>query len=255
VAVSPDGASVYVANVAGDTVSQYDVGEGGALSPKFTPTVPASQPQGVAISPNGKSVYVTNADTATVSRYNVSADGSLSAKNLPTVAAGTEPGALAASPDGRSVYVANTGGNSISQYDVGSFGMLSPKSRANISLGVSPRGIAVSPNSKSVYVTSFGGVSQFSVGAGGRLSPMPGHCERRPRCARGGGEPGWEVRLRRERGRSLGLPVRRASGRCTLAQDPADGANGGFRGRRRCEPRRQVRLRHGQPTAWCCSST
>ena len=41
VAVSPDGRSVYVANAIGDTVSQYDVGAGGALQPKTPATVAA----------------------------------------------------------------------------------------------------------------------------------------------------------------------------------------------------------------------
>jgi len=33
VAVSPDGKSVYTVNSGSDTVSQYDIGRGGALSP------------------------------------------------------------------------------------------------------------------------------------------------------------------------------------------------------------------------------
>ena len=40
-AVSPDGESVYVANGASNSVSQYDVGAGGALSPKSPATVAA----------------------------------------------------------------------------------------------------------------------------------------------------------------------------------------------------------------------
>jgi DNA-binding beta-propeller fold protein YncE len=39
IAVSPDGSGVYVANNSDSTVSQYDIGAGGALSPKATPTV------------------------------------------------------------------------------------------------------------------------------------------------------------------------------------------------------------------------
>jgi DNA-binding beta-propeller fold protein YncE len=50
-AVSPDGSSVYVANVLSDNVSQFDVGSGGALSPKSPPTVAAGRfPGGVAVS-------------------------------------------------------------------------------------------------------------------------------------------------------------------------------------------------------------
>ena len=60
-AVSPDGGSVYVTNVGDDSVSQYDVGAGGALSPKSPATVAAGDgPYGVAVSPDGGSVYVAN---------------------------------------------------------------------------------------------------------------------------------------------------------------------------------------------------
>jgi hypothetical protein len=51
VAVSPNGASVYVANYNGNSVSQYDVGASGALAPKSPATVSAgSAPAGVAVS-------------------------------------------------------------------------------------------------------------------------------------------------------------------------------------------------------------
>ena len=61
VAVSPDGGSVYVANPTSDNVCrQYDVGAGGALSPKSPATVAAGAIlRGVAVSPDG-GVYVTN---------------------------------------------------------------------------------------------------------------------------------------------------------------------------------------------------
>ena len=59
--MSPDGGSVYVTNFDGDSVSQYDVGAGGALSPKSPATVAAGiVPLGVAVSPDGGSVYVAN---------------------------------------------------------------------------------------------------------------------------------------------------------------------------------------------------
>ena len=61
--MSPDGGSVYVANGSG-SVSQYDVGAGGALSPKSPATVAtAGFANGVAVSPDGGSVYVTNGTT------------------------------------------------------------------------------------------------------------------------------------------------------------------------------------------------
>jgi DNA-binding beta-propeller fold protein YncE len=53
--------SVYVTNYGGGSVSQYDVGPGGALSPKSPATVPAGRfPERLAVSPDGGSVYVAN---------------------------------------------------------------------------------------------------------------------------------------------------------------------------------------------------
>ena len=90
VAVSPDGGSVYVANAASDSVSQYDVGAGGALAPKSPATVAAGDvPFGVAVSPDGGSVYVANVSGDNVSQYDVGAGGALSPKSPATVAAGT----------------------------------------------------------------------------------------------------------------------------------------------------------------------
>src|SRR5206468_12962229 len=99
------------------TVSQYDVGPGGRLSPKAPPTVAAHDgPAAIAISPDGKNVYVANGgrdfvgdSDDLVSQYDVGPGGRLSPKDPPTVAAGYDPLGIAMSPDGRSVYVANSG--------------------------------------------------------------------------------------------------------------------------------------------------
>jgi 6-phosphogluconolactonase (cycloisomerase 2 family) len=145
VAVSPDGGSVYVANLGGG-VSQYDVGAGGALTAKSTPTVTAGDgPEGVAVSPNGGSVYVTNQFSNNVSQYDVGAGGALAAKSPATVTAGTNPLGVAVSPDGGSVYVANVGSGNVSQYDVGAGGALAAKSPATVPAAPAAFGIAVRP--------------------------------------------------------------------------------------------------------------
>src|SRR4029450_11858719 len=62
VAVTPDGRSVYVTNIAANTVSQYDVDPAtGTLSGKAPPTVPTGTgPRGIAVSPDGRNAYVAN---------------------------------------------------------------------------------------------------------------------------------------------------------------------------------------------------
>ncbi|MBV8947491.1 MAG: beta-propeller fold lactonase family protein, partial [Solirubrobacterales bacterium] len=203
IAVSPDGKSVYVtnsgANGAGG-VSQYDVGPGGALTPKAVPTVAAGVvPAGIAVSPDGKSVYVTNSGAngaGGVSQYDVGPGGALTPKAVPTVAAGVVPAGIAVSPDGKSVYVANSGANGaggVSQYDVGPGGALTPKAAPTVAGGNGPYGIAVSPDGHSVYVTNqyangADGISQYDVGPGGALSPKAA-----PTVAAGNGPAGIAV--------------------------------------------------------------
>ena len=186
IAVSADGKSVYVANADSDGpggISEFDVGSGGALTPKATASVAGGdRPAAIAVSPNGAGVYVTNSDTdgvGGISQYDVGAGGALSPMATVTVAAGDGPIAIAVSPDGRSVYVANVstdGAGGVSQYDVGAGGTLTPKSNPTVPGGSQPEAIAVSPDGKSVYVANAdtdgaGGVSQYDVGAGGALSP------------------------------------------------------------------------------------
>jgi hypothetical protein len=152
VAVSPDGHSVYVVNASSNTVSQYNVGAGGRLSPKSPATVAAvSNPGQVAVSPGGDSVYVTNRavghdDHGWISQYNVGAGGKLSPKSpaaLPS--ADTDPIAVAVRPDGKSVYVTNNISGNVSQFNVGAGGKLSPKTPATVGAGNAPSQVVVTP--------------------------------------------------------------------------------------------------------------
>src|SRR6185295_16732240 len=145
VAVSPNGASVYVTNFGANSVSQYDVGAGGGLTPKSPATVGAGNgPRAVVVSPNGASVYVVNNGDSNVSQYDVGAGGGLTPKSPATVAAGSSPWVVAVSPNGASVYVTNNGDGNVSQYDVGAGGALTPKSPATVAAGTNPQGVTVS---------------------------------------------------------------------------------------------------------------
>jgi YVTN family beta-propeller protein len=125
-------------------------------------------------------VYVTNqAEGGTVSQFDA-IGGPLLPLTPATVPAGAYPTGLAVSPDGKSVYVANQFSDTVSQYDVGAGGTLSPKTPATVAGGQHPVSVAISPDGKQVYVADFiginpnppGTVSQYSVGAGGTLTPL-----------------------------------------------------------------------------------
>jgi DNA-binding beta-propeller fold protein YncE len=172
--------SVYATNAGGPTISQFDIGAGGLLSPKSPATVatggfPAAF--SIVASPDGRSVYVANNVGHTISQYTVGLGGVLVPKTPATVPAGAGPVGIAVSPDGKSVYVANFApAGTISQYDVGPGGALSPKTPATVATGAEAESIAIGTDGSSVYVTSddpstAGTIWQYDVGPGGRLSP------------------------------------------------------------------------------------
>lgn len=198
IVVSPDGKSVYVANEGvlvgepddeGASVSQYDVGVDGTLSPKSPPWINScgSLAPNLAISPDGKSVYVpTGGDCSDIRQYDVGANGALSRKTPWEVEPDIDsnPIAVAVSPDSRSVYVTDPSGDSqVLQYDADASGALSPKSPPSVVAApgfVFLPDIDVSPDGRSVYVVEdestsqgpdVGRVLQYNVDSRGKLSP------------------------------------------------------------------------------------
>jgi DNA-binding beta-propeller fold protein YncE len=172
--------SLYVSDFFGATVSQYDIGAGGALAALSPPTITSgANPRMMAVSPDGHNVYVANfagSGTEGVWQYDVGPEGLLTSKSpaiVKTVGGGTD--AVAVSPDGRSLYTADNSGDDVSQFDIGANGTLTPKSPASVSTGAGsgPRRVAIAPDGGSVYVADCNShkISQFSVGAGGALSP------------------------------------------------------------------------------------
>ena len=181
------------------SVSQYDVGAGGALTPKTPATVPSGNgPDGIAASPDGRSVYVANfredlqGRPGAVSQYDVGAGGRLAPKTPAKVVTLGFMRHVAVAPDGRSVYVTDTN-NGVHQFDVGAGGTLAPKSPSSVAAGTTPVGLAISPDGRSVYVANTGSddVSQLDVDASGALSPR-----RRRGCRPATTPPAWRRRPR-----------------------------------------------------------
>jgi DNA-binding beta-propeller fold protein YncE len=180
VVVSPDGESVYVANVGDEleglppSVSQYDVGPDGALSPKSPPSVSScSDTLGIAITPDGENVYLACGMGFEIVEYDVASDGTLSFKG------GVEDEAMSfdvvVSPDGRNLYA---GGVGITQWEIEADGSLSPKVPAKVGGSRISANLAISPDGKSVYASVSRGngfpgdqIDQYDVAVDGTLSP------------------------------------------------------------------------------------
>jgi YVTN family beta-propeller protein len=150
VAVSPDGAHVYVTDHDNGTVSVIDTA---TKSVTATITVGAN-PEDVAFSPNGATAYVTNFGDNTVSIINVASNTVTKTIN---VDAGPEN--VVASPDGAHVYVVNYSGDTISAIDTASGTVTSA-----IPAEGYPAGIAISPDNSTLYVANFEGNSILVTG-------------------------------------------------------------------------------------------
>jgi DNA-binding beta-propeller fold protein YncE len=94
-AVDPLGRYVYVANGAGNNVSQYTIGANGALTPMST-VAAGTGPQSIAVDPSGVFVYVANLGSSDVSQYAIGLNGTLTPLTPPTAAAGTNPRSIIA---------------------------------------------------------------------------------------------------------------------------------------------------------------
>jgi YVTN family beta-propeller protein len=177
IAVTSDGAFIYVANSTAGTVSAVDISTGAR-----DPITVSQGPLGVTISPKQDYVYVTNngddslsvikADTnellvTLANHYYINYTSSSSD------VAFSKPYGLAVSPDSNYIYVVNNGNNtvsiisasvvysqgtsfSLSNYDPtsntsGPYALSSP-----IAVGNDPRGIVVTPDQKYLYVTNYG---------------------------------------------------------------------------------------------------
>jgi DNA-binding beta-propeller fold protein YncE len=191
VAVSPDGASVYVVSSDSGSITSFKREANGAL--RYRGCVANRGAHGcgrpkhdslggafdVAVSPDGKSVYVVSLDGDAITRFDRQADGSLTYRNcfanarahgcreLKHDSLGAAD-SVAVSPDGKSVYVASLGGDSITLFERSPSGRITPRgcfanSRAHgcrapkVNSLHAADGVAVSPDGQSVYVSSMTG--------------------------------------------------------------------------------------------------
>jgi DNA-binding beta-propeller fold protein YncE len=194
VAVSPDGANVYVGAFIGNAVAVFARDPStGALSPAgciaeaisgCAPAVGLAGPEGLAISPDGENVYVGAAISGSLAVLNRDpTTGALTQPPAPggcfatgpvsgcaTAKALTGADAVAVSPDGANVYVAAGLANGFAAFarntDTGALTPLQGTAACFLQaiaegcgLGrafVDPEGVAVSPDGASVYVGAFG---------------------------------------------------------------------------------------------------
>jgi 6-phosphogluconolactonase (cycloisomerase 2 family) len=186
IVADPSGRYTYVANfgTGDDTVSQFKIGDDGALLPNAPNVIRVpSRPRYLAITGGSlpvqavsKFAYVANSGSNSVSQFTIGTDGTLSPMTPPSVLAGTEPVSVTVDPSGRYAYVAALGlnSNAVFQFTIGTDGILSPMSPAFEPAGVDPVSVTVDPSGRYAYVAASGSdrVFQFTIGTDGMLSSM-----------------------------------------------------------------------------------
>jgi 6-phosphogluconolactonase len=170
IAISPDGASVYVTNASANFISLYsrNLSTGSLSLLGASPVGTDFNPTGICVSPDGTSVYVANYSSVSISQYsrNIST-GDLAALSPSSVPSGNNPNGIVISPDGLFVYATSTGDNSIVIYSRNSStGLLSYAGAGffTTDVGVSPWVIKVTADNLFLYVINQTGntISMYS---------------------------------------------------------------------------------------------
>jgi 6-phosphogluconolactonase (cycloisomerase 2 family) len=126
-------------------------------------------------------VMATSAGSVgSVYEYAVLEDGSVSPLAQVSVSAGVEPAAIALNQADRHVYVVNAGDGTISQYNIEADNSLTPMNPPTVinpgmkTHGVMPSAVTLDFSGSFLYVANSGDdtLSQFSIGSGGRLTPL-----------------------------------------------------------------------------------
>ncbi|MGZ8476045.1 MAG: PKD domain-containing protein, partial [Candidatus Limnocylindria bacterium] len=129
VAVSPDGAHLYVANSSSDDVSAFAIAADGSLTPVAgSPfATGGSGSFGLALAPDGRHLYATNASSDDISAFALAPGGGLepvagSPFSLPAGAGSPMAGAV--TPDSSRLYVANATGANVAGFGIAADGGL-----------------------------------------------------------------------------------------------------------------------------------
>jgi len=162
IAVSPDGAYVFVTNYGtktdpGSTVSVIKTIDNSEIA-----TIPVGlQPFGVSLTPDGTLAYVSNYGSNSVSVIDTDPDSDEFNQVITTISVGVNgPFGISLTPDGAFAYVNNYGTGtapgtvSVIDTDPGSdeFNQVI----ATIPVGLRPFGVSVTPNGEFAYVSNFG---------------------------------------------------------------------------------------------------
>ena len=145
--LSPDGKSIFVADLGLDQIFSYKIGGLTPNDPPFTKVAPGSGPRHLAFTPNGKFAYVLTEMTANVVSFKHTAGKLEEIQSLPVVepTPGMSGAEIAVHPNGKFVYASIRGVDIIAVFAIDSAkGTLTPVERVP-SGGKTPRNFQIDP--------------------------------------------------------------------------------------------------------------
>jgi DNA-binding beta-propeller fold protein YncE len=149
-ALSPDGKTIYIANLAGNSVFALDAATGAIKAQRALPE--RSRPGAMAVSPDGKTVYAALWGGGAVLALNPT-----TLEPTATLPAGSHPNTLLLTKDGTRLFVSCGNDDSVYAFDTATRVMwekmnmrLTPRAPA----GATPSALALSPDEKTLYVAN-----------------------------------------------------------------------------------------------------
>ena len=145
-AIDPSGAHLYTANTGSNSISEYSIGTGGALTELSSSPLGEtySAPLALAIDNSGKYLYVANEGSTNLAGYSIGSDGGLTLLTNSPFATNAQPSFISTDPTGKYLFVGNQSGPAIQSFILdGGSGTLT--SVASYTVGGTPSSIAVTP--------------------------------------------------------------------------------------------------------------
>jgi 6-phosphogluconolactonase len=174
--LSPDGKSVYVADLGLDQILSYKVAGLVPNDPPYTKIAQGAGPRHLAFTPNGRYAYVMTEMTASVVAFRYEGGKFEELQTLPTaeMAANVSGAEIAVHPNGKFVYSSTRGANTIAVFAIDADkGTLTPVERTP-SGGKTPRNFAIDPTGAYLFAANqdSDNVVMFRIDAKtGKLTP------------------------------------------------------------------------------------
>ena len=171
-AISPDGKNLYVANFSGDSIAQYDIGDGGVLCSKSSTTALRDGAGAFVVAPDGQTAYSANYTDGSVGFFTAQPTGLRSRDSpLHRLRRDERTPERPSGVPGRHEPVRAGRTDQVCQFDIAAG--FARKAPADLGVAGPPWGVEIAPDGKHLYTPLTNDlVEQLAIGDGGFLAFM-----------------------------------------------------------------------------------